>query len=413
MVSFDVVSLFTKIPVNLAKDVTIEQLRNDVTLNERTEMTINDIEIALNFCLYNTYFKFQGKFYQQIFGVPMGSPISVTIANLVMEHIEIKAINSFFSPPKLWSKFVDDTFVILKSDIVKRFFAHINSIEASIKFTIEYEKEDKLPFLDILFMKKKSGTLATKIYRKETHTNRYLNYESCHSQQQKQGIIISLLNRLAKLITDSKDFNEEKEMLRRTLEDNNYPNWLIKKTFNRFRSNKIEKHEISKNYKGTVTLPYFQDLTEILSRIIKKQNIRVYTKPFQTIKQILPNLKDSIEPKQQPGVIYEIPCLDCVGIYIGETGRAFLTRCKEHMRDVNSKNLARLENNDINNKSALVKHVYSEKHHMNWNNSKILAKEADYIKRRFLESFFIHFNNDAFNDKTNCFYPNAYYNLKF
>ena len=67
------------------------------------------------------------------------------------------------------------------------------------------------------------------------------------------------------------------------------------------------------------------------------------------------------------------------------------------MRDVNSKNLARLENNDINNKSALVKHVYSEKHHMNWNNSKILAKEADYIKRRFLESFFIHFNNDAFN----------------
>ena len=155
MVSFDVVSLFTKIPVNLAKDVTIEQLRNDVTLNERTEMTINDIEIALNFCLYNTYFKFQGKFYQQIFGVPMGSPISVTIANLVMEHIEIKAINSFFSPPKLWSRFVDDTFVILKSDIVKRFFAHINSIEASIKFTIEHEKEDKLPFLDILVMKKK------------------------------------------------------------------------------------------------------------------------------------------------------------------------------------------------------------------------------------------------------------------
>ena len=58
-------------------------------------------------------------------------------------------------------------------------------------------------------------------------------------------------------------------------------------------------------------------------------------------------------------------------------------------------------------------HVYLEKHHMNWNNSKILAKEADYIKRRFLESFFIHFNNDAFNDKTNCFYPNAYYNVKF
>ena len=81
------------------------------------------------------------------------------------------------------------------------------------------------------------------------------------------------------------------------------------------------------------------------------------------------------------------------------------------MRDVNPKNLARLENNDINNKSGLVKHVYSENHHMDWNNSKILTNETDYI-RRFLESFFIHSNNDTFNDKTNCFYPTAYHNLK-
>ena len=131
------------------------------------------------------------------------------------------------------------------------------------------------------------------------------------------------------------------------------------------------------------------------------KNIRVYTKPLQTIKQILPNLKDPIEPKQQPGVIYEIPCLHCDSIYIGETGRAFRTRRKEHMRDVNPKNLARLENNDTNNKSALVIHVYSQNHHMDWNNSKILAKETDYTRERFLESFFIHSNKYAFYDRSN------------
>ena len=91
-------------------------------------------------------------------------------------------------------------------------------------------------------MKKKGGILATKIYRKETHTNRYLNYESCHSRQQKQGIIISLLNRTAKLITDSKDF-KEKKMLRRTLEDNNYPNWLIKKHLIDSNSAKLRNKE--------------------------------------------------------------------------------------------------------------------------------------------------------------------------
>ena len=74
----------------------------------------------------------------------------------------------------------------------------------------------------------------------------------------------------------------------------------------------------TKKYKGIVTLPYFQDITEILNCIIKKQNIRAYTKPFETIKQILPNLKDSIEPKQQPGVIYEIPCLHCVLVKLVE-----------------------------------------------------------------------------------------------
>ena len=70
------------------------------------------------------------------------------------------------------------------------------------------------------------------------------------------------------------------------------------------------------------------------------------------------------------------------------------------MRDVNPKNLARLESYDMNNKSALVKLKYSQNHRIDWNNSKTLAKEADYI-RKFLESFFIHSNNHAFNDKFN------------
>ena len=115
-----------------------------------------------------------------------------------------------------------------------------------------------------------------------------------------------------------------------------------------------------------------EDIIEILNCIITKQNIRVYIKSLQTIKQILPNLKVPIEPKQQQGVIYEIPCLHCDSIYIGETNRAFWTRCKEYMHDVNPKNLARLENNDMNKKSALVKHIYSQNHHTAWNNSKIL-----------------------------------------
>ena len=65
----------------------------------------------------------------------------------------------------------------------------------------------------------------------------------------------------------------------------------------------------------------------------------------------------------------------------------------------------------MNNKSTPVKHVYLQNYHMDWNTSKILTKETDYI-RRFLELFFIHSNNHAFNDKADYFYPTANHNLK-
>ena len=70
---------------------------------------------------------------------------------------------------------------------------------------------------------------------------------------------------------------------------------------------------------------------------------------------------------------------------------AFCKRCKKHLRDVNPKNLAQLESNDMNNKSALVKHVglYLQNHRMNYINLKNLAKETDYTKITFLKSFLI------------------------
>jgi len=51
----------------------------------------------------------------------MDSPISVTIANLVMEAIKTQAINSFINLPRIWKRFVDDTFLVLKCNQVEPF----------------------------------------------------------------------------------------------------------------------------------------------------------------------------------------------------------------------------------------------------------------------------------------------------
>ena len=67
--------------------------------------------------------------------------------------------------------------------------------------------------------------------------------------------------------------------------------------------------------------------------------------------------------------------------------------------------------NNFNKKTALVKHVITKDHRVDWDHSKILTFETDFTKRRFLESFFIHSSENSINDKENCFYSEIYDNL--
>ena len=92
-----------------------------------------------------------------------------------MEAVETKALQTFQNPPIMWKRYVDDTFVIVKKNNLKTFHEHLNNIEANIKFTLEIESNNSLPFLDVLVVK------ATKLYQKPTLTNRFLNFNSQHS----------------------------------------------------------------------------------------------------------------------------------------------------------------------------------------------------------------------------------------
>ena len=57
-------------------------------------MEVEDIILLLEFCLKNTYFSFQGQFYEQVEGAAMGSPVSPIVANLYMEYLEQKALST-------------------------------------------------------------------------------------------------------------------------------------------------------------------------------------------------------------------------------------------------------------------------------------------------------------------------------
>ena len=137
LVSFDVVSLFTSIPVDVAVNVAHNRLVNDENLLERTALPVTDIIKLLDFCLSTTNFQCDHKHYKQIHGTAMGSPVSAVMANMVMENLEERALTTLTNQPLFWKRFVDDVSTTTKLVSTQTFLKHLNSIEPCIKFTIE------------------------------------------------------------------------------------------------------------------------------------------------------------------------------------------------------------------------------------------------------------------------------------
>jgi hypothetical protein len=134
-----------------------------------------------------------------------------------MEDLEERAIMTTTHKPNLWIRYVDDTFVVWphRETKVQEFLEHLNNLHAAIKFTMGRE-QNQLPFLDVLLKKKPDGRLAHTVYRKPTHTNRYLNADSHHQPAQLHSVINMLVNRSLKL-ADQNHQPEEKKGIRRIL----------------------------------------------------------------------------------------------------------------------------------------------------------------------------------------------------
>ena len=96
-----------------------------------------------------------------------------------MEYFESLAIPSSPTSIKWWFRYADDVHSANRKDLVNKLQEHLNSIDPHIKFTMELPGTDGLPFLDTL-TKPTSNSIESTVYRKPTHTDRYLDYNSNH-----------------------------------------------------------------------------------------------------------------------------------------------------------------------------------------------------------------------------------------
>ena len=171
-------------------EIACRRLETDTSLGSRTILSPDELTELLTFCLNATYFSFHGRFFQQTFGTAMGSPVSVSVTNLVMEDVEERALSTFDVDLPFWKRYVDDTCTAVPRNRVQDLLHHLNGIEESIKFMVEVESNSQLPFLDVLLRCTADGSISTSIYRKGMHTDSgYLDFESHHPISHKRSVI--------------------------------------------------------------------------------------------------------------------------------------------------------------------------------------------------------------------------------
>ncbi|XP_072048952.1 uncharacterized protein [Amphiura filiformis] len=319
--------------------------------------------------------------------------VSPVVANLYSEFLEQHALATapLDCRPRLWKRYVDDILEIVKEDQVDNLTSHLNQSDPtdSIKFTYEKEHEGTIPFLDTLIVKKPDGSVKLLVYRKVTHTDQYLNFDSHHPIHHKLGVIRTLLDRMDNVVTEDEDKKLEEEKIRQALGRCGYPGWSFKKVKDKMANKQskpnIKKDSTSNPTKGFVVIPYVEGLAEKANRIFRKHGIATAMKPNTTLRKMLVHPKDKIDPLNTTDCVYEIPCANCNHSYVGETGRKFETRLKEHRKETDrvSKTKAnytrqtRKQSNSEKSKSAITDHAVQQNHVINWDNAKVLCKECD------------------------------------
>ncbi|XP_067682687.1 uncharacterized protein [Haliotis asinina] len=179
-----------------------------------SSLSTNSIISLTSACINSTYFTWGDAIYEQVHGLPMGSPLSPILTEIYMTDLEDKALETAPFKPSCWYRKVDDTFVVLQPEQDPiQLLAHLNEIHPRIKFTTETEHNNQLPFLDVLVSRTSCNQLQTSVYRKPTHTDQYIHFKSNHPPKVKTGVI-STLTRRAKNIC-SANLHEEIEHLRK------------------------------------------------------------------------------------------------------------------------------------------------------------------------------------------------------
>ncbi|XP_067131888.1 uncharacterized protein [Centruroides vittatus] len=161
---------------------------NDTALHQ------NVLELAHLMC-YGSVFQFKNVTYTQSRGVPMGSPLSGDLCELVVRQLESKTLPGFTNDILLYRRYIDDVIIVWKTTPnLAQFVEKMNDNTYGLSIEVEQHSDTNVHFLDV-DIRIDSHNIHTSVYRKQCASPTYIPSDSCDPIQYKIAAFRSLVRR--------------------------------------------------------------------------------------------------------------------------------------------------------------------------------------------------------------------------
>ena len=330
IVSFDIVSLYTNVPVDDAITTCADLLYDGdypkPPVDKETFIKLLEI------CSKNVIMLTNDGFYRQINGLAMGSPPAPMLANGWLSSFE----STIRKDSKVYHRYMDDILKDMKKNEIDQTLTEINELDDNLKFTLERESNGTIPFLDMRIIRKER-TLESTWYTKPTDTGLKMNFHALAPLKYKRSAVIGMVHRIFRACSTKRNFDESLNRARTILAKNQYPKSFVESIISETRK-KLENEQVEqtepdeeKEEKKKFYVQYRGKISDQFQRSLHKLNAPcIVTFTLKKLKTTLPSLKSSIEKSYKSSVVYKINCPRCQSCYVGYTCRHLITRIKEH-----------------------------------------------------------------------------------
>ena len=283
LVSCNVTSLFTNIPLQETIDIAINLIFNH---NPNLNIPRKELKKLFLFATSQTHF-FNSNFYNQIDGEAMGFRLTIALANIFMGFHESKWLNECnLNKPKFYLRYIDDILSAFDNEQDSlSFLICLNNRHPNIKLTIEKQINHSIVFLDVLISGINNQNFTLQTYHKVTYTGLLLNFKSFTSFSYRLRLIKCLIDRSFKICNNCNSFHIDIENIKSNLIKNAYPPFLINKVIGKYLDYKFSNNQNQLKDKSDVhyfKLPYIGNLSHHikikLSKLCKefsKENFKI------------------------------------------------------------------------------------------------------------------------------------------